>query len=205
MVETGTYFSTGSKCEGTDAESESPGSLRRGLRSTSYRRAVVSGIDTQGPNDHPLFQPGIRMLDGISAASAVSAQSESPSSPGTPKLGSPGTPKLGSPGIIKPTSPSVPKPASPGNMKVSKPTRAVRWYRLSAYVMIYSTYKTHESAEDSYRVLKKRLLCDALIPFILKAPVSSPSELWNEVFFLWVPQFGYGDNNQPGGFIFDVA
>lgn len=147
MVETGTYFSTGSKCEGTDAQGESPGSLRRGLRSTSYRRAVVSGIDTQGPNDHPLSQPGIRMLDGISAASAVSTQSESPSSPGTPKLGSPG--------IIKPTSPSVPKPASPGNMKVSKPTRAVRWYWLSARVRIYSTYKTHESAEDSYRVLKK--------------------------------------------------
>lgn len=146
MLETGAFFSTGGKYEGTDAESESPGSLKRGLRSTSYRRAVVSGIDTQEPNNHPLAQPGIRMLDGTSAASAVSTQSESP---GTPKLGSSGMPKLGSPGIIKPTSPSVPKPASPENIKVSKPLHAVRWYWLSACVMIYSTYKTHGSAEDS--------------------------------------------------------
>lgn len=146
MLETGAFFSTGGKYEGTDAESESPGSLKRGLRSPSYRRAVVSGIDTQEPNNHPLAQPGIRMLDGTSAASAVSTQSESP---GTPKLGSSGMPKLGSPGIIKPTSPSVPKPASPENIKVSKPLHAVRWYWLSACVMICSTYKTHGSAEDS--------------------------------------------------------
>lgn len=126
MVETGTFFSTGGKCEGTDAESESSGSFKRGLRSTSYRRAVVSGIDTQDPNNHPMSQPGIKMLDGTSAASAVSSQSESLSSPGTPKLGSAGTPKLGSPGIIKPTSPSSPKPASPGKVKVSKPEHAVR-------------------------------------------------------------------------------
>uniref|UniRef100_A0A6D2W597 Rho guanine nucleotide exchange factor 26 n=1 Tax=Takifugu rubripes TaxID=31033 RepID=A0A6D2W597_TAKRU len=68
MVETGTYFSTGgSKNEGTDAESESPGALRRGLRSTSYRRAVVSGDDAENPNNRPLFQPGIRLMDGISS------------------------------------------------------------------------------------------------------------------------------------------
>lgn len=130
MVETGTYFSTGgSKNEGTDAESESPGALRRGLRSTSYRRAVVSGDDAENPNNHPLFQPGIRLMDSTSAASPSSPQSERLSSPGTPKLGSHGTPKLGSPGttkptspgIIKPTSPSIPKPASPGNIKVGKP------------------------------------------------------------------------------------
>eukprot|EP00063_Salmo_salar_P096021 XP_014070856.1 PREDICTED: rho guanine nucleotide exchange factor 26 [Salmo salar] len=39
MVETGTFFSTDGGGEGTDQD-ESPGSLKRGLRSTSYRRAV---------------------------------------------------------------------------------------------------------------------------------------------------------------------
>uniref|UniRef100_H3CQH6 Rho guanine nucleotide exchange factor 26 n=1 Tax=Tetraodon nigroviridis TaxID=99883 RepID=H3CQH6_TETNG len=72
MVETGTYFSTG-KLEGTDAESQSPGSLRRRLRSTSYRRAVVSEVDGQDPNTRPLSQPAIRTLDGVSAASAQSS------------------------------------------------------------------------------------------------------------------------------------
>uniref|UniRef100_A0AAX7VTG8 Rho guanine nucleotide exchange factor 26 n=1 Tax=Astatotilapia calliptera TaxID=8154 RepID=A0AAX7VTG8_ASTCA len=47
MVETGSYFSTGGHNEGEDGESESPGALRRGLRSTSYRRAVVSGVDSE--------------------------------------------------------------------------------------------------------------------------------------------------------------
>ncbi|CAL8362733.1 unnamed protein product [Merluccius merluccius] len=39
MVETGAFFSTGL---GSDGDSDSTGTLRRGLRSTSYRRAVVS-------------------------------------------------------------------------------------------------------------------------------------------------------------------
>lgn len=34
--------------EETEGEPDSPGVLRRGLRSTSYRRAVVSGIDLDG-------------------------------------------------------------------------------------------------------------------------------------------------------------
>ncbi|XP_069831569.1 rho guanine nucleotide exchange factor 26 [Dendropsophus ebraccatus] len=34
-----------------DAETESPGSLRRGLRSTSYRRAVVSGVEFNNSTD----------------------------------------------------------------------------------------------------------------------------------------------------------
>uniref|UniRef100_A0A8C9ZS10 Rho guanine nucleotide exchange factor 26 n=1 Tax=Sander lucioperca TaxID=283035 RepID=A0A8C9ZS10_SANLU len=54
MVETGTYFSTGGgHIEGTDGESESPGTLRRGLRSTSYRKAVVSGVDLEVPSVDP--------------------------------------------------------------------------------------------------------------------------------------------------------
>uniref|UniRef100_A0A8C4E313 Rho guanine nucleotide exchange factor 26 n=1 Tax=Dicentrarchus labrax TaxID=13489 RepID=A0A8C4E313_DICLA len=69
MVETGPYFSTGGgHGEGAEGESESPGTLRRGLRSTSYRRAVVSGVDLEvpsvDPKAHRLSQPVIRGLDG---------------------------------------------------------------------------------------------------------------------------------------------
>ncbi|KAM3932108.1 rho guanine nucleotide exchange factor 26 isoform 1-T3 [Leptodactylus fuscus] len=46
MVETSMSGRMASPKDGDgDAETESPGSLRRGLRSTSYRRAVVSGVD----------------------------------------------------------------------------------------------------------------------------------------------------------------
>ncbi|XP_073530854.1 rho guanine nucleotide exchange factor 26 [Phyllobates terribilis] len=46
MVETSTSSRVATMGDGDgDAETESPGSLRRGLRSTSYRRAVVSGVD----------------------------------------------------------------------------------------------------------------------------------------------------------------
>uniref|UniRef100_A0A3B5LX20 Rho guanine nucleotide exchange factor 26 n=1 Tax=Xiphophorus couchianus TaxID=32473 RepID=A0A3B5LX20_9TELE len=46
MVEAGGYFSTGGgHTEEAEGENESPGALRRGLRSTSYRRAVVSEVD----------------------------------------------------------------------------------------------------------------------------------------------------------------
>uniref|UniRef100_A0A3B4UP53 Rho guanine nucleotide exchange factor 26 n=1 Tax=Seriola dumerili TaxID=41447 RepID=A0A3B4UP53_SERDU len=74
MVETGAYFSTGGDCtEGTEGESESPGTLRRGLRSTSYRRAVVSGVDLEVPcvdlKVHRLSQPVIKGLDGENPAS----------------------------------------------------------------------------------------------------------------------------------------
>uniref|UniRef100_A0A3Q3BAX1 Rho guanine nucleotide exchange factor 26 n=1 Tax=Kryptolebias marmoratus TaxID=37003 RepID=A0A3Q3BAX1_KRYMA len=60
MVETGGYFSTGggrNENEGT----ESPGTLRRGLRSTSYRRALVAEVDAEislmDPKNHRLSQP----------------------------------------------------------------------------------------------------------------------------------------------------
>ncbi|KAI3353714.1 hypothetical protein L3Q82_004950 [Scortum barcoo] len=75
MVETGTYFSTGGgHGEATDGESESPGTLRRGLRSTSYRRAVVSGMDLEvplvDPKAHRLSQPVIKGdLNGDNPAS----------------------------------------------------------------------------------------------------------------------------------------
>ncbi|XP_071214111.1 rho guanine nucleotide exchange factor 26-like isoform X1 [Salvelinus alpinus] len=62
MVETGSFFSTGvgSGGGGTDQD-ESPGTLKRGLRSTSYRRAVVSEVEMEIPSDdlksHRLSQP----------------------------------------------------------------------------------------------------------------------------------------------------
>lgn len=137
MVETGTYFSTGgSKNEGADADSESPGALRRGIRSTSYRRAVVSGDDTDNPNNHPLSQSGVGKLGSTSPASPASPQSESLSTPGTPKLGTPGTTNPASPGTIKPTSPTILKPASPGNIKVGKHLLPVRW----CWVLMYKSF-----------------------------------------------------------------
>ncbi|XP_023262202.1 rho guanine nucleotide exchange factor 26 [Seriola lalandi dorsalis] len=137
MVETGAYFSTGGDCtEGTEGESESPGTLRRGLRSTSYRRAVVSGVDLEVPcvdlKVHRLSQPVIKGLDRENPVSPVSQASPGtvsltspgaakPVSPRTPKLASPGTPKPASPGTSKPASPGTSKPASPGTPKPASP------------------------------------------------------------------------------------
>lgn len=139
MVETGSYFSTGGKIgEGADGECESPGALRRGLRSTSYRRAVVSGIDSEAPlvdpKAHRLSQPDLEVPDGdtmafiLNTSSVTNSGSTKPASPGTPKPSSPGTPKSSSPGTPKSLSPGTPKlasprslmPASPGKIKVCK-------------------------------------------------------------------------------------
>ncbi|KAJ8256829.1 hypothetical protein COCON_G00189810 [Conger conger] len=82
MVETGSYFSTGWAEAEVDADGggDSPGMLRRGLRSTSYRRAVVSGVEmevpTTDPKGHRLSQPVLR---------AVPVVKEQPSSPGKGK------------------------------------------------------------------------------------------------------------------------
>ncbi|KAG8001950.1 Rho guanine nucleotide exchange factor 26 [Nibea albiflora] len=134
MVETGTYFSTGGGLtEATDGESESPGTLRRGLRSTSYRRAVVSGVDLEVPSVDPKAQlslPITKGPDGNKPASPVSPASPGnvsltspgtakPASPGTPKPASPGTPKLVSPRSPKPGRPRISKPTSPGTEKQS--------------------------------------------------------------------------------------
>nr|XP_046149643.1 rho guanine nucleotide exchange factor 26-like isoform X1 [Oncorhynchus gorbuscha] len=78
MVETGSFFSTGvgSGGGGTDQD-ESTGTLKRGLRSTSYRRAVVSGVEMEIPSDdlktHRLSQPVLRGLQEVK---------ERPTSPG---------------------------------------------------------------------------------------------------------------------------
>ncbi|GLD53349.1 rho guanine nucleotide exchange factor 26 [Lates japonicus] len=122
MVETGAFFSTGGDHnEGTEGESESPGTFRRGLRSTSYRRAVVSGVDLEvpsvDPKFHRLLQPVMKGLDRDSPALPIS-----PASPGAVSLTSPGTAKPASPGTAKPVSPGTPKPASPGTPKLVSPT-----------------------------------------------------------------------------------
>ncbi|KAJ8367820.1 hypothetical protein SKAU_G00078480 [Synaphobranchus kaupii] len=82
MVETGSYFSTGwGDVEADpDGDADSPGTLRRGLRSTSYRRAVVSGVDlevpTTDPKAHRLSQPVLKLP----------VEREQPSSPGKGKI-----------------------------------------------------------------------------------------------------------------------
>lgn len=121
MVESGSYFSTGGGLgEGADGDNDSPGTLRRGLRSTSYRRAVVSGVDMEvpsvDPKGHRLSEPVLKGLDGVKPASPGSPASPgtpSPSSPRTAKLLSPGTPKLSLPGTPKANSPRILRPASP--------------------------------------------------------------------------------------------
>lgn len=109
MLETGAYFSTGGgHGEGREGESESPGTLRRGLRTTSYRRAVVSGVDLEvpsaDPRAHRLSQPAIKGLF-----------CDSPDSLGSP--GSPGTVSATSHGTNAPVNSKTTKPASPSILK----------------------------------------------------------------------------------------
>ncbi|KAK3548581.1 hypothetical protein QTP70_014687 [Hemibagrus guttatus] len=49
MVESGSFFSSSKDVEDADGD-DAPGLFRRGLRSTSYRRAVVSGVELDVPN-----------------------------------------------------------------------------------------------------------------------------------------------------------
>ncbi|XP_063061355.1 rho guanine nucleotide exchange factor 26-like [Engraulis encrasicolus] len=71
MVETSsTFFSMSSEQEEEAAGDESPGGLlRRGLRSTSYRRAVVSGVDIDGSSPtelKPIRLPDLKpVLKGV--------------------------------------------------------------------------------------------------------------------------------------------
>ncbi|XP_036817227.1 rho guanine nucleotide exchange factor 26 [Oncorhynchus mykiss] len=87
MVETGSFFSTDGGGEGTDQD-ESPGSLKRGLRSTSYRRAVVSGVEVEvpsvDPKTHLLSQsvdPKTHLLSQ-SVLKGLQEVKETPTSPG---------------------------------------------------------------------------------------------------------------------------
>uniref|UniRef100_A0A8C5HVW2 Rho guanine nucleotide exchange factor 26 n=1 Tax=Gouania willdenowi TaxID=441366 RepID=A0A8C5HVW2_GOUWI len=66
MVESGSYFSTGGG-RGEEGQNESPGMQRRGLRSTSYRKAVVSGVELEAASEDPkallLSQLDIKVAD----------------------------------------------------------------------------------------------------------------------------------------------
>ncbi|XP_075426622.1 rho guanine nucleotide exchange factor 26 isoform X2 [Ascaphus truei] len=67
MVETSTAALGVAADDGiAEANTDSPGTLRRGLRSTSYRRAVVSGIDFNNPADlkksHRMSQPILKAV-----------------------------------------------------------------------------------------------------------------------------------------------
>ncbi|KAM3616218.1 uncharacterized protein V6R79_014510 [Siganus canaliculatus] len=167
MVETGQYFSTGGSAgEGGDAESESPGTLRRGLRSTSYRRAVVSGVDLEvpsvDPKAHRLSHPVIRGLGEDNPDSPVSPVSpgslslpnpptaKSPS-PGTPKLYIPRTPILSSPRILKPTSPGTEKSPSSGKVKTPDKKKVLTHQRTfdSEEEELYQNYQEKALHNDS--------------------------------------------------------
>uniref|UniRef100_A0AAV2IZ99 Rho guanine nucleotide exchange factor 26 n=1 Tax=Knipowitschia caucasica TaxID=637954 RepID=A0AAV2IZ99_KNICA len=116
MLETGAYFSTGSQRHG-EGDGDSPGTLRRGLRSTSYRKAVVMDeVDNVSgdPKSLQLTQP----VKGI--------HNEKTSSP----TGSPATPNFFganksalnanvSPKTTKPSSPVSDKPLGIGKYKIS--------------------------------------------------------------------------------------
>lgn len=138
MVETGSYFSTGAKTgEGVDGDSESPGSLRRGLRSTSYRRAVVSGIDSEATagdlNVHGFSQLHLKVPEVIGALNLGSPKL---TSPGTPKSPTSGTPRSLNPGIAKLPSPKNLKANSPGKNKVCKHVRQDRgrFWKAQGYI-----------------------------------------------------------------------
>lgn len=149
MVETGSYFSTGAKTgEGLDGDSESPGSLRRGLRSTSYRRAVVTGIDSEAPpgdlNVHSFSQLHLKVPDMVGAANL-----------GSPKLTSPGTPKSPSSGAPKPLSPGTPKLPSPKNLKATSPGKN----KSPEIKKVLTSQRTFDSEEEElYQNYKEKAL-----------------------------------------------
>ncbi|XP_047449480.1 rho guanine nucleotide exchange factor 26-like [Mugil cephalus] len=121
MVETGTYFSTGGG-RGEGAETESPGTLRRGLRSTSYRRAVVSGVGMEAdPKPQLLSQPVAKGLEINGMASPVSPTGSGSASPRTAKPKSPETTKPVSLRTLRIKSPETTKPASPTPLKSKRP------------------------------------------------------------------------------------
>ncbi|XP_041126147.1 rho guanine nucleotide exchange factor 26-like isoform X2 [Polyodon spathula] len=87
MVETcsSSFFPFGDAERETDSELDSPGTLKRGLRTTSYRRAVVSGIDFDGAS--PNGKKGNRLSHPI--LRSVEEDKEKSSSLGKGKKGLP--------------------------------------------------------------------------------------------------------------------
>lgn len=81
MVEAGSFFSTTIEPEEEAEAADSPGLLRRGLRSTSYRRAVVSGVDLDASPTE--LKP---RLFSQPVLKGVAEDKEHPSSPGNSKV-----------------------------------------------------------------------------------------------------------------------
>ncbi|KAK5868751.1 hypothetical protein PBY51_009740 [Eleginops maclovinus] len=153
-----TQVQGGGHSEGADRESENPGTLNRGLRSTSYRKAVVSGVDLEvpsmDPKAHRFSQPIIKWLDEDKPDSPVSPASPgtvSLTSPGTAKPTSPGTPKLASPRIIKPASPRTEKPTNTGKNKNPDRKKVLTHQRTfdSEEEEMYQNYKEKALHNDS--------------------------------------------------------
>ncbi|XP_028319973.1 rho guanine nucleotide exchange factor 26-like [Gouania willdenowi] len=115
MVESGSYFSTGGG-RGEEGQNESPGMQRRGLRSTSYRKAVVSGVELEAASEDPkallLSQLDIKVAD---VQKSVSQTGPTPVSIGSIEL-----PKSAQQGAKSPTSPKNSKPASPARDKLKR-------------------------------------------------------------------------------------
>ncbi|XP_037830030.1 rho guanine nucleotide exchange factor 26 isoform X2 [Kryptolebias marmoratus] len=144
MVETGGYFSTGggrNENEGT----ESPGTLRRGLRSTSYRRALVAEVDAEislmDPKNHRLSQPVIRGLAFDMPDSPVSSTG-------------PDTLRPVSPGTLKPASPRISRPSSPRIEKLKKNKRSL----IPDKRKTLTSQRTFDSEEELYQNYQEKAL-----------------------------------------------
>ncbi|XP_068172652.1 rho guanine nucleotide exchange factor 26-like [Antennarius striatus] len=155
MVETGAYFSTGGTLnECRDTESDSPGSLRRGLRSKSYRKAVVSGVDLEEPSvDQKASQLSQLVIQGPHSDNPASAVS--PSSPDRVSLDSPGAAQPASPQSSKPTSPRTDKSNTTGQIKSPDRKKVLTTQRTfdSEEEELYQNYQEkalhNDSDEDS--------------------------------------------------------
>ncbi|CAB1349309.1 unnamed protein product [Coregonus sp. 'balchen'] len=151
MVETGTFFSTdgGSRGggEGTDQD-ESPGTLKRGLRSTSYRRAVVSGVEMEvpsvDPKTHRLSQPVVPKTHRLSQPVVPKTHRLSqPVDPKTHRLSQPVVPKthrLSQP--VDPKTHRLSQPVDPKTHRLSQPV-VPKTHRLSQPVVP----KTHRLSQ----------------------------------------------------------
>uniref|UniRef100_A0A1A7YQV7 Rho guanine nucleotide exchange factor (GEF) 26 n=2 Tax=Iconisemion striatum TaxID=60296 RepID=A0A1A7YQV7_9TELE len=160
MVETGGYFSTGGgQSDEADRGSESPLS-RKGLRSTSYRRAVVKAEETEvppvGSMTHRLSAPAVSGLTLDIPSSPTHPVTLSPSSPGTAFPTSPRSPKSASPKTLKPSSPRVEKSKGKSKKMTLNKKKLLKAQRTfdSEEEELYQNYQEkalhNDSDEDAY-------------------------------------------------------
>ncbi|CAL8374071.1 unnamed protein product [Gadus morhua 'NCC'] len=155
MVETGAFFSTGLAPE---VDGDSPGTLQRGLRSTSYRRAVVCADETPKACKPTLkgLQEGEDSPDGRPCRSwspgcTPSAAKQLFATEGPVKPASPGTVKPSSPGTVKPSSPGTRKTATLGKNKNPDRTKRLISQRTfdSEEEELYQNYQEKALHNDS--------------------------------------------------------